>query len=83
MLLSTVIVSVDDPEPPATLLALRTGLRPALGTVGVKVTVLVNPLTGATVMVDVPELPAWIVSVMGLAVIVKLGTDDVMMKVMA
>jgi len=33
------------------------------------------------VMVDVPELPAWIVSVTGLAVIVKLGTDDVMMKV--
>jgi len=35
------------------------------------------------VMVDVPELPAWIVSVRGLAVIVKLGTDDVTMKVMA
>ena len=81
MLLSTVIVSVDDPEPPATLLALSTGLRPAIGTVGVRVTLPVNPLTGATVMVDVPELPAWIVSLTGLAVIIKLGTDDVMMKV--
>ena len=82
-MVSTVIVSVDDPEPPDMLLALRTGLRPAFGTVGVKVTVRVNPLTGAMVMVDVPELPAWIVSVRGLAVIVKLGTDDVTMKVMA
>jgi len=72
--------SVDDPEPPDMLLALRVGVRPVTGTVDVNVTVPVKPLTGAMVIVDVPELPAWIVKVAGFEVTVKLGVDDVMVK---
>ncbi len=63
------------------LVTLRAGVRPAFVTRGVNVTVPVNPLTGAMVIVAVPDLPAWIVSVVGFADTVKLGVDDVTAKV--
>jgi len=57
------------------LLGVRVQVRPVAGTMDdVRVTVPVNPLTGATVMVEVPAAPAMIVTAVGLAVTVKLGT---------
>ncbi len=79
--LPTVIVSVDEPDPPDTVPVLRAVVRPAFGTVTVRVTVPVNPLTGAMLIVAVPEFPAWIVTDAGLAEIVKLGLDAVIVNV--
>jgi len=57
------------------LLGVRVQLRPVAGeTDDVSVTVPVNPLTGATVMVEVPAAPAVTVTDVGLAVTEKLGT---------
>ncbi len=78
---STVIVSVDEPDPPDMVLALRDVVRPAFGTVTVRVTVPVNPLTGAMLIVVVPEFPAWMVTDAGLVEIVKLGLDAVIVNV--
>jgi len=56
------------------LVGLRVHVKPAGETAEVRVTVPVKPLTGATVMVDVPELPAAKVKLVGLAVMVKSTT---------
>jgi len=53
------------------LVGLRVQVSPAGETVDVRATVPVNPLTGATVIVDVPTALAFIVIVVGLAVTVK------------
>jgi len=57
------------------LLGVRVQVRPVAGeTDEVNVTVPVNPLIGATVMVEVPATPATIVTAVGLAVTEKSGT---------
>jgi hypothetical protein len=59
-------------EAPRTMLVgLRVQVRPAGETADVRATVPVNPLTGATVIVDVPTALTFIVIVVGLAAIVK------------
>ena len=58
------------PDPPLMLPGLIEAVRPEDGLV-VRVTVPVNPLTGATVIVDVPVAPTLTVMVVGLAVMVK------------
>ncbi len=68
--LAEVTVSVDVPEPPVMLVGLSVAVSPADG-FAVRVTVPLNPLTGATVMVTVVEAPALIMTLVGLAVIVK------------
>jgi len=66
--------SVEVCDAPRTMLVgLRVQLRPAGETADVRVTVPVNPLTGATVMVEVPVAPARIATLVGLAVTVKSG----------
>ena len=49
----------------------RVQVRPAGETVEVRATVPVNPLTGATVIVEVAAVPAVVVTEVGLAVTVK------------
>ena len=67
--------SVEVCDNPSTILVgLRVQLRPAGETVEVRATVPVNPLRGATVMVDVPEPPAGKLMLVGLAEIVKSWT---------
>lgn len=57
---------------PRTMLAgVRVQVRPAGATEEVRATVPVNPLTGATVIVEVTAVPAVVVSDVGLAVTVK------------
>ncbi len=56
--------------PRTTLVGIRVQVRPAGETVEVRATVPVNPLTGATSMVDVAVSPERIVTVVGLAVTV-------------
>jgi hypothetical protein len=60
--------------PRVTLVGLRVQVRPARETDEVRLTVPVNPFTGATVIVEVPIAPARIVTAVGLAVIWKSGT---------
>ncbi len=56
----------------------RVQVRPVAGDIeDVRVTVPVNPLTGATVTVEVPVAPATTVTVVGLAVTVKSVTVKV------
>ena len=55
----------------------RVHVRPAGDTADVRATVPVNPLTGATVMVEVPAVPELTVTLVGLAESVK----SVMVKV--
>ena len=50
------------------LVGLREQVKPAGETEDVKATVPVNPLTGATVIVEVPVAPAKTVTLVGLAV---------------
>ncbi len=50
------------------LLGVRVQVRPAGLTLEVSATVPVNPLTGATVIVEVAAVPAVVVTVVGLAV---------------
>lgn len=57
------------------LLGVRVQVRPVEGeTDAVRATVPVNPLIGATVMVEVPATPTSTVTVVGLAVTEKSGT---------
>jgi hypothetical protein len=57
---------------PRTMLAgVRVHVRPAGETEEVRATVPVNPLTGATVIVEVAAVPAVVVTDVGLAVTVK------------
>jgi hypothetical protein len=65
---------VDVPEPPATLVEERLQARFVEFVVTARVTVLVKPLTGVTVMVEVPETPVLTGTVVGLAVTLKFGT---------
>ena len=53
------------------LVGVRVQVRPAGDTELVRATVPVNPLTGATVIVEVPAVPAVVVTAIGLAVTVK------------
>lgn len=62
---------VEVPDPPVILVGLRVHVRPAGDTVDVKATVPVKPLSGATVIVDVPAAPATMLTVVGLAAIEK------------
>lgn len=53
------------------LAGVRLHVRPAGETEDVRVTVPVNPLTGATVTVEVAAVPAVVVTAVGLTVTVK------------
>ncbi len=53
------------------LLGVRVHVRPAGETDEASATVPVNPLTGATVIVEVAAVPATVVTAVGLAVTVK------------
>ena len=57
--------------PNTILLGVRVQVRPEGETDEVKVTVPVNPLTGATVIVDVAAVPAFTLTLVGLAVTEK------------
>ncbi|TLZ67184.1 MAG: hypothetical protein E6K12_04015 [Methanobacteriota archaeon] len=63
--------SVELPEPPAMLVEDRVHDRLVEFVVTANVTVPVNPLTGATVMMAVPATPALTVTLVVLAVTVK------------
>ena len=56
--------------PSTTLIGVNVQVRPAGDTVEVRATVPVNPLTGATVMVEAAAAPELTLTVVGLAVIV-------------
>jgi len=62
---------VEVPEPPVMLDELRVHVRPTGDTALVRATVPVNPLTGATVIVEVAVAPERIVALVGLAVTEK------------
>ena len=58
--------------PKDTLVRVRVQVRPVAGEGDdVRVTVPVNPLTGATVIVDVPDAPVFVATLVGLALTVK------------
>lgn len=57
--------------PRVMLLGVRVHVKPAGETELVRATVPVNPLTGATVIVEVAAVPAVVVTAVGLAVTVK------------
>lgn len=63
------------------LAGLRAQVSPAGETDDVRETVPVKPWTGATVIVDVPVVPALSVMVVGLAVIVKSDVSTVTVTV--
>ncbi len=66
--------SVEVPEPPLTDAGVNVQVSPVLGeTVSVSATVPVKELRGAIVIVDMPLAPAFTVTLVGLAVIVKSG----------
>ena len=63
------------PEAPSTtLVGVKVHVRPAGETAEVRLTVPAKPLTLATVIVDVPDAPATMVTLVGLAVTVKSWT---------
>jgi len=62
---------VLDPEP-VTLVGVRVQVKPVAGdTAEVRLTTPVKPFRAVTVIVEVPEAPARIVTVVGLAAMVK------------
>jgi len=62
---------VLDPEP-VTLVGVRVQVKPVAGdTAEVRLTTPVKPFSAVTVIVEVPEAPARIVTVVGLAAMVK------------
>jgi hypothetical protein len=63
------------------LVGVRVHVRPAGETVDVRAIVPVNPLTGATVMVDVAAVPTLTLAVVGLAVTEKSVTMKVTVAV--
>jgi len=67
-------VSVEVPEPPEMLVALRVQVRFVELVMTTRVTVPVKPLIGATVIVEVPATPALTVTLVALAVTVKSWT---------
>ena len=66
--------SVALPDPPGILVGFRVQARLVEFIVAARLTVPVNPLTGATVIVESPTTPAFRAVLVGLAVIVKSGT---------
>ena len=64
-------VRVDVPEPPLMLVEDRVQARFVELVVTTRVTVLVKPLAGVTVMVEVPEIPVLTETLVGLAVTPK------------
>ncbi len=75
-------VSVLVPEPPVMLVGLTEQVSPVAGeTLVVRATVPVKPLTGATVIVDIALTPGVVLTVVGLAAIVKSTTWTVMVAV--
>jgi len=69
---------VDVWDAPRTMLAgVRVQVKPAGETAEVSATVPVNPLTGATVIVDVAAVPTVVVTAVGLAATVKSVTVTV------
>jgi hypothetical protein len=68
---------VDVPEPPEILVGLNEHVSPAGDCMALRVTAPVNPLTGVTVIADVPVAPAKIVRLLGLVVTVKSVTVNV------
>ncbi len=63
--------SVEVPEPPVILVEVSVQARFVEFVVTARVTVPVNPFSGATVMVEVPATPAFTVTLVGLADTVK------------
>jgi len=62
---------VEVPDP-VTLVGVRVHVRPVEGaTVAARLTVPLKPFRAVTVIVEVPEAPARIVTVVGLAAMVK------------
>ena len=66
--------SVEVPEPPEILVEVSVQARFVELVVTARVTVPVNPFTGATMMVEVPATPTFTVTLVGLAVTVKSWT---------
>ena len=60
--------------PSVTLVGLNAQVRPAGAEASVRVTVPVKPLTGATVIVEVADVPTLTVTLVGLAFTVKSTT---------
>jgi hypothetical protein len=68
--------SVEVWEAPRTMLVgVSVHVNPAGDTELVSATVPVNPLTGATVIVEVPAVPAVVLTEVGLALTLKSGTS--------
>ena len=71
--------SVEVPEPPVMLVELRPQVRPAVGDIVlVRSTVPVKSLTGLIVMVEVPVSPAMMLTLDGLALMLKSGAEVTM-----
>ena len=66
--------STDDPEPPVMLVEANVQVRLVELVVTARLTVPENPLTGATVIMEVPATPTLTLTLVGLAAIVKSGT---------
>lgn len=71
--LATLIVITDVPEPPEVLDVPNEVVGPVGEDVALRVTVPLKPLEPVIVTVEVPALPAWIVTEAGLAFRVKSG----------
>lgn len=65
------------PEPPVMLVGLRVQLRLVELVVTVRATVPAKPFNGATVIVEVPATPTVVVTLVGLAAMVKSWTVNV------
>ena|SRR5438128_9319055 len=72
-LLPTLIVNVEEPEPPLTLDGLNVPVRPAVENDAESPTLSVKPYFGVTVIVAVPLSPEFIERDVGLAVRSKSG----------
>ena len=72
----------DEVPAPVTLVGFRVHVRPVAGdTVAVRATAPLNPLTAVTVIVEVAVPPTLIEAEVGLALIVKSWTTNVMVAV--
>jgi hypothetical protein len=67
---------VEVPDPPVILVVDSVQARFVELVVRARVTVPVKPFRGATVRVEMPPMPAFTVTVVGLAEMVKSGDDD-------
>ena len=73
MSLATLTISTDVPEPPEMVDVANEVVGPVGEDVALRVTVPVKPFEPAIVMVEVPELPACMVTEVGLGDTVKSG----------